>query len=172
MHGKAISLVALACIVAFGAYETAASGGMSEMTQEEQIRTRENYEARIAARRLAELKVIWGQAAANGVDATTLLYLDFRFFASEETSARALSKELLEYYEVQIEYDESLETWFVDGTTRPLTMALGEEVLVDWVEYMVEQGFQQNAILTSFGLARQGNTGVEWSTETVEVEED
>ena len=162
----------LVMVLAFAVPETAECTSVSELSDEEKIRTRENYEARIEARRLAEFKVLWDRVESSGVNSATLLYLDFRFFTPEQESAKLLAGALSEYYEMSVDHDVALDTWFITGTTRPVPMALGEEQLIDWIKYMVEQGFAHNSVLTSYGLTREGYDGVEWSSESIGVEED
>lgn len=100
----------------------------------------------IVARQLAMVPQTWSALQAHGVTKATELQLDFTFIAPGEVAADALVAFLrLETdYEVDADFDgrgaPETRAWSVVGSTHPT--AVSQQILQDWVRWMVAAGVQ------------------------------
>ena len=93
----------------------------------------------------------WKQLQSHGVTDKTEIVLEFLYYAPTQDSAKACQA-FLENYDVVIkpESDDSEDTlWLVTGKSGPTNV--NEEILLQWVEYMVAAGWDNHCIFDGWG---------------------
>lgn len=111
----------------------------------------ESYEA-ILSKQLSMTQQLWNKLQESGVTDKTELKLDFAFDAPSQQAAESLHHYLVEEtdYEVKIESAGVFKkTWRLTGTTQPTT--LSEEILKQWVDWMVAAGLKFECVFDGWG---------------------
>lgn len=93
----------------------------------------------------------WKQLQSHGITDKTDIILDFLYYAPTQESAKAC-KAFFDNYDIKIK-PESVNNkdglWLVNGTSSPTRV--DEEILLQWVDYMVAAGWDNNCIFDGWG---------------------
>ena len=127
------------------------------------------YYQRIRDRRVSEAEQLITATRQDGINDHTEMFLDFRHFSSVETNIARLKDQLAENYEVSLSKDDSSDCWFLEGTTRPISMPIEREQIIEWVKFMADVA-QSHACVFSTWTLTEASTGRRWPSETFEDE--
>lgn len=115
-------------------------------------RTWSEYEQRKRAERLAEADQVWRALAAGGVDAETVLAIDFVHFGPSQAHVEGLAGQLAENCTVTTESGPG-GYWLLKGTTRPYGVTLSAEDHLAWVDFMCGIASDHGCVFSTWSLS-------------------
>ncbi len=118
------------------------------------------YHARKRGERLAEAAALWAAMAADGVDGSTVLAVDFICFGGPGANVQGLRAQLAENYVVQLTPAKEPGYTTVSGTTRPHGITLEGQQHEAWVEFMFDVARSHGCMFSewSFEVPALGKT--------------
>lgn len=113
------------------------------------------YVQRKRAERLYEAEQVWSTLVAGGVDAETVLAIDFVHFGPSAVHVENLRAELAENCTVTTE-SSSDGYWLLKGTTRPYGVTLTAEDHRAWVDFMCDVAASHGCVFSTWSLNAPG----------------
>lgn len=110
------------------------------------------YEQRKRAERLSEADQVWSALVAAGVDAETILAIDFVHFGPSQAHVENLREQLAENCTVATE-SGSDGYWLLKGTTRPYGVTLSAEDHLAWVDFMCLVASSHGCVFSTWSLS-------------------
>ncbi len=131
----------------------------------------DEYYKRIRRRRISEAEQLIRSTRDDGVCDESEVFLDFIHFSSVEADLVMLKQQLAENYEVSISRDEPSGHWMLAGTTRPVSLTISGDQLIEWIEFMADVA-QSYACVFSTWVLTEASTGKQWLSELYEPDND
>lgn len=110
------------------------------------------YRQRKRAERLSEADQVWSALAAGGVNAETVLAIDFVHFGPSQAHVEGLRQELAENCTVTTEAEPD-GYWLLKGTTRPYGLTLSAADHIAWVDFMCNVAASHNCVFSTWSLS-------------------
>ncbi|MFP7723626.1 hypothetical protein [Lysobacter sp. A3-1-A15] len=111
----------------------------------------DEYVQRKRTERLSEAVQVWSALVAGGVDAETVLAIDFVHFGPSQARVENLRGELAENCTVTTE-SGSDGYWLLKGTTRPYGVTLSADDHLAWVDFMCQVASSHGCVLSTWSL--------------------
>lgn len=128
------------------------------------------YYARIRKRRIAEARILYQQMTEFGVDAETVLALDFMHFGNSEDGVRRLASQLSENYNIVVTPRDDGVYWNAEGTTRPDGIeGMDEAECTEWVAFMCDVANSYGCVFSTWRLTDPVRDQT-WTNEDIDVD--
>lgn len=128
------------------------------------------YYARIRRRRIAEARILHQQRAESGVDAETILLLDFLHFGNFAKDVRQLANQLAENYSMVVTPRDDGVYWNAEGTTRPEGIhGMDELQCTEWVAFMCDVANSYGCVFSTWRFTDPVRNRT-WTNETIDVD--
>jgi len=121
---------------------------MAGETQQEWV----EYRQRKRTERLFEAGQVWSALAAGGVDAETVLVIDFVHFGPSQAEVERLGRHLAENCTVTTEAGPG-DYWLLKGTTRPYGLTLSAADHLAWVEFMCDVAADYGCVFSTWSMS-------------------
>ena len=128
------------------------------------------YYARIRRRRIGEARILHQQMTEFGVDAETILLLDFLHFGNSANDVRQLANQLSENYNMVVTPQDDRVYWNAEGTTRPEGIhRMDEDQCTEWVASMSDVANSYGYVFSTWRLTDPVRNR-SWTNETIDVD--
>ncbi len=110
-----------------------------------------SYEETLWNRRINEAKIMWLNMISDGFRPGSVAAFELTFFTKASDDAQRLIDALAEHrYTAMVDEQMQQGHYIIEGTSRPYAYDFNDQEFISWVEFMVNLGFQNNAVFANW----------------------